>query len=226
MPASGLTWSPSKPDTERGSVFQVFGQFGTKRKADEEETEQSWDMETGQHVQQQSFMSAKRFCSHAEAPQMQPLHQSSHSEVEMGVMMNPNSTPAQNGGAGDGMGWLQRARQTSHQHPQSAEQFPNAVPRPDITDNNFSYKHNAAQLSETCAQEMESDMDMAAMDSDFTPDPEQYTALPAATAAVEVHPNTPPSVGYTSSESSRVRCFCKPSWEGIMSMRPYVSDIY
>lgn len=33
-------------------------------------------------------------------------------------------------------------------------------------------------------------------------------------------------LGEMSPTTSRVRCYCKPSWEGMLSMRPYISDIY
>ncbi|XP_046547310.1 transcription factor SPT20 homolog isoform X1 [Haliotis rubra] len=46
------------------------------------------------------------------------------------------------------------------------------------------------------------------MDSDFVPNLQQYGG------------------GEWNPASGRIRCYCKQSWEGLMEMRPYVSDYY
>jgi len=33
-------------------------------------------------------------------------------------------------------------------------------------------------------------------------------------------------VGESISAMDRVKCYCRPSWEGVLEMKPYVSDYY
>ncbi|XP_014665726.1 PREDICTED: uncharacterized protein LOC106807787 [Priapulus caudatus] len=57
------------------------------------------------------------------------------------------------------------------------------------------------------------------MDSDCTHNPTQYKS-PKPTSMCQEY------CGDTSPTSGKVRCYCKPSWEGLMYLRPFDTDIY
>ncbi|KAK2168738.1 hypothetical protein NP493_1218g00047 [Ridgeia piscesae] len=87
--------------------------------------------------------------------------------------------------------------------------------------NGETYNEQATMIAETEAA-------CLSMDTDYTPDPSQYDTRPATTDNPPVCTKT---WGYCGSgkpspTSGRVRCYCKPSWEGMLDMRPYISDIY
>ncbi|XP_071099330.1 uncharacterized protein [Haliotis cracherodii] len=55
------------------------------------------------------------------------------------------------------------------------------------------------------------------MDSDFVPNLQQYGLAFCGDSCLG---------GERYPASGRIRCYCKQSWEGLMDMRPYVSDYY
>ncbi|XP_053385088.1 uncharacterized protein LOC123535563 isoform X2 [Mercenaria mercenaria] len=58
---------------------------------------------------------------------------------------------------------------------------------------------------------------VAAMEGEGAPDPQQYSMSYCDPQCVG---------GHRSPNSGRVRCLCRPSWEGLMDVRPYISDYY
>ncbi|XP_033753082.1 uncharacterized protein LOC117336580 [Pecten maximus] len=76
---------------------------------------------------------------------------------------------------------------------------------------------NEETYSTTSINVTEEQMAYSTMDSDGVPDHEQYKLEMCDSNCFEVERNP---------VSSKVKCYCRPSWEGVMEMRPYVSDYY
>ncbi|OWF46747.1 uncharacterized protein LOC110455235 [Mizuhopecten yessoensis] len=76
---------------------------------------------------------------------------------------------------------------------------------------------NEETYSRTSGNIIEEQMAYSSMDSDGVPDPEQYKLEMCNSNCFDGERNQP---------SSKVKCYCRPSWEGLMEMRPYVSDYY
>ncbi|XP_076116288.1 uncharacterized protein LOC143083804 isoform X1 [Mytilus galloprovincialis] len=60
----------------------------------------------------------------------------------------------------------------------------------------------------------EEEMACTFMESDFVPNQQQYNARDNSV------------VGDSTPTIDRVKCYCRPSWEGTFDMKPYVSDYY
>ncbi|XP_069134163.1 uncharacterized protein [Argopecten irradians] len=76
---------------------------------------------------------------------------------------------------------------------------------------------NEETYSTTTIDVTEEQMAYSAMESDGVPDQEQYKLEMCDTNCFDIEKGP---------VSSKVKCYCRPSWEGVMEMRPYVSDYY
>ncbi|XP_013398168.1 uncharacterized protein LOC106164714 [Lingula anatina] len=80
---------------------------------------------------------------------------------------------------------------------------------------------NIMDLNDECYSMSEVEDACVNMDSDCVPDPQQYNQ--------RENTNCPQSMcqgGNISPNSGLVRCFCKPNWDPLMDLRPYISDVY
>ncbi|CAH1785710.1 unnamed protein product [Owenia fusiformis] len=233
MPASELGWPVS-----RTPVFQVFG---VKRKSNFDENNCS---HTGPHESQEQLGNgAKRPCFHSDLEvnhnhippiQQQPFHeqqsqhhiqQQPHHDSHQQLQSNPVQHQHHQQVPGHLMQdvhasspWQTHGHQESHvsHHVQNTHIM-------DINEETYSSPPDSTST----------DAHMA-MDDDCVPDPGQYSTpssndpqTPTPRGSGQGYHSQYCSSGDVSPTNSRVKCYCRPSWEGISGLKPcFVSDYY
>ncbi|XP_064600673.1 uncharacterized protein LOC135466854 [Liolophura sinensis] len=219
MPASDLVWDPSS-----GPVFQVYG---TKRKSSFQETEPQMS-----DVSMELNSMCKRRCMQRTEPEGLEVN---HNDPDLHSLQHCQSMSTPHNQA---MDQDMETQSHSHHHLISVQsyyggpQIQHMQSQPSQATNDQYPAHMTAEnnmvmdlcdetymmLPEKTRSEREQEAAQSLMDSDCTPNQQQY------------HHNSltfcdPNCVGARTT-GPKVRCYCKPSWDGGMDLRPYVSDYY
>ncbi|KAL5006733.1 hypothetical protein ScPMuIL_015539 [Solemya velum] len=206
MPVSDLSWNL----TTRPPLFQVYG---TKRKL----------ASTGSTDSQHSISPKKR-CMLPLEPKLESNEGMEINHNTMGITNNNTpDTPSLNQ-------WHQEAAVLAN-NPQISNQTQASLELCDrLHNNNNSECHPSLHTSDMNMAHSETyssgikfvepshqDRNCSSMEEDTVPEQPRSKIVFCDQYCVG---------GDQSPTSGRVRCFCKPSWEGLMEMQPYVSDYY
>ncbi|VDI06789.1 Hypothetical predicted protein [Mytilus galloprovincialis] len=110
---------------------------------------------------------------------------------------------------------LQQSSSSLLPHQSNPDYLSQTGPCPSLHDQQNNMIMNINEEIYSCTSLL-SDEEMActSMESDFVPDQQQYNARDSSV------------VGDSTPTIDRVKCYCRPSWEGTFDMKPYVSDYY
>ncbi|XP_053385091.1 uncharacterized protein LOC123535563 isoform X4 [Mercenaria mercenaria] len=201
MPATNYNW----PFNEQQPIFQVYG---TKRKNCAEESSQDVVEE----------VETKRRCTEARQSMEEEEGMTDSMDItgntDSEVTMN-NRVPPLPDATGDHMN-----NNTIVQTEDGQELNNNIMSQNNMLMdlNEGVYSTATLPLNPQTDAEYEAACNMvAAMEGEGAPDPQQYSMSYCDPQCVG---------GHRSPNSGRVRCLCRPSWEGLMDVRPYISDYY
>ncbi|KAK6191681.1 hypothetical protein SNE40_003305 [Patella caerulea] len=206
---------PLIPGSEYGSGWQfqqpaVYPVYNNKRKHSNEDHEETMCLESGtapskRLCQQQFRESQQHFEESQQMEQSEINHNTIHQDLNHQSQFLPVSDQHQ-----EIHGCIKDvAAAPCFQNSQQIESQNIAQPQNDmimdLCDETYS---NSTLENEAC---------LDIMDNDCVPNNQQYTRQVA---------DCNNCIGERSPSASRVRCYCKPTWDNFMDLRPYISDYY